>query len=117
MGSLMRVLVEKLRRVKRELRCWSKEVFDNIFDAVKVAEEAVRLQELVVETDPSEGSLVDLQVKQESLRLALNREAAFWRQKNRIRWLKKGDANSRFFHSAMKQQRLWLFIHCIKDGG
>nr|XP_016509861.1 PREDICTED: uncharacterized protein LOC107827279 [Nicotiana tabacum] len=37
------------------------------------------------------------------------------KQKTQLQWFKYGDANSRYFHSLMRERRRKLFIHKIKD--
>ena len=38
----------------------------------------------------------------------------FWSQKSRIKWMAKGDANSSFFHSYVKEKRFKMRVEKIK---
>ena len=49
------------------------------------------------------------------LKLALLREASYSRQKLCIRWMKEGDANTRFFHAQVEKRRVRTCIHRMKD--
>lgn len=43
---------------------------------------------------------------------------SFWRQKSAVKWLQKGGANTKFFHSIVKQRRCHNYIARIKiDAG
>ncbi|XP_071906007.1 uncharacterized protein [Coffea arabica] len=86
-GSPMRVLCSKLIHARRSIQEWNKHMFGNIFDASREAEAAVCRAEARLET---EGSDV----------------AQFWRQKARVKWLRHGDGNSKFFHAVLRQRRV-----------
>ena len=46
----------------------------------------------------------------------MSNEEQFWRQKSRVKWLRLGDQNSRYFHSVVRQRRFRALIHRIRDG-
>ena len=52
---------------------------------------------------------------QAELRRVLTVEEQFWKQKARVKWLRRGDNNSKFFHSAVKQRRYRAAIHRVRD--
>nr|XP_027103110.1 uncharacterized protein LOC113724399 [Coffea arabica] len=113
-GRPMRRFLYKLKAVKAALTVWNKNVFGNVFDALKQAEEEVAQLEAEAAARPSPE--VDLRLVQASsvLKEALLRQAIFWRQKSRLRWLKEGDANSKFFHSYVRQRRVKVRIHRLQ---
>nr|XP_027090405.1 uncharacterized protein LOC113711437 [Coffea arabica] len=109
------VLAAKLRSVKAALRTWSHKVFGNIFDSVKVAEDRALNAKLSYDTDPFEANLVALREAEDQLWRSQGVEHMFWQQKSRIKWLKDGDRNSRYFHSVVAKHRQWSVIHRIKS--
>ncbi|XP_071919963.1 uncharacterized protein [Coffea arabica] len=115
-GRPIKVLLRKLKAVKQALRRWNKEVFRNIFDRVREHEAKVSALECSLEEGPSEEGLYQLVQAQDELKQSLLTEAAFWRQKSCLRWLREGDANSKFFHAQVKQRRARSCIHWVKDG-
>lgn len=44
-------------------------------------------------------------------------EKARKKQASRVKWLKEGDANIRFFHIKMNARRRKNFIHCLQQDG
>ncbi|XP_019182678.1 PREDICTED: uncharacterized protein LOC109177699 [Ipomoea nil] len=101
----MRSLAFKLKQLKLFLRTWNKEVFGNVFDQVRSLESRVVSD---VECKYADSRMAEnrtvLHSLQVELLLALKQEECFWRQKARVKWLKEGDANTRFFHSVVKDR-------------
>nr|XP_027098901.1 uncharacterized protein LOC113718182 [Coffea arabica] len=113
-GAPLRVLCLKLMATRRAIQEWNKHIFGNIFDAVQVAEAAVRRVEIEVEGNTSEVAQGGLYKAQADLSQALFIEEQFWSQKARVRWLHSGDQNSKFFHVVVKQRRVQS-AYRIKD--
>ncbi|VFQ64013.1 unnamed protein product [Cuscuta campestris] len=67
------------------------------------------------EANPNPESLVEFNKSNVELLLLSKRETDFWRQKSCIRWLKEGDASTKFFHNVVKNRRQKLRISSIKD--
>nr|XP_027071629.1 uncharacterized protein LOC113696407 [Coffea arabica] len=114
-GPPLMVLAAKLRSVKMALRAWSREVFGDIFGSVRVAEDMALNAELSYDTDPSEDKLVALQKARAHLRRSQGVEHMFWQQKSRVKWLKDGDRNSRYFHAVVAERHQRSVIHRIKS--
>ncbi|XP_027077095.1 uncharacterized protein [Coffea arabica] len=114
-GPPLKVLAAKLRNVKMALRMWSREVFGDIFEAVKVAEQRALNAEVSYDADPSQPNLVLLHEAQAQLRRSHATENMFWQQKSRIKWLKDGDRNSKYFHSVVVERQSRSLIHRIKS--
>ncbi|XP_027067398.1 uncharacterized protein [Coffea arabica] len=100
----------KLKRLKQALRTWNQDVFDNIFEKVSKAEEEVRLKELQLEVTDSDEARVQWSQAQAALLKHLTDEETFWKQQARVKWLREGDANTRYFHSHLLDKRARLSI-------
>ncbi|XP_071940013.1 uncharacterized protein [Coffea arabica] len=79
------------------------------------AEASVLRAEARVETEASENAQIELHRSQAQLNRALSVEEEFWKQKARVKWLRHGDCNSKFFHATLRQRRMQGQIHRIKD--
>ena len=90
---------------RRAIQVWNKQCFGNVFDAVREAEQAVQRAEEAVDHDDSEAGQVELRKAQAKLRYALSIEEQYWSQKARVKWLRSGDHNSRYFHAVVRQRR------------
>ncbi|XP_071929043.1 uncharacterized protein [Coffea arabica] len=113
-GSPLRVLSSKLLATRRVIQTWNKQHFGNVFDAVRSAEMGVQRAEEAMDQYASEECQVELSKAQAELRHALSIEEQFWSQKARVKWLKHGDRNSRYFHAVVRQRRAQGMIHRIK---
>ncbi|KAJ7969250.1 reverse transcriptase [Quillaja saponaria] len=103
----------KLNRLKKVLCCWNKDVFGNIPDKVKLADELVAQMEVLANRDDvCQEELCGVEAISE---VELDMEEEFWRQKSSIWWLKDGDRCSKFFHASVKAKRSRLAVHRIKD--
>ncbi|CAH9124930.1 unnamed protein product [Cuscuta epithymum] len=111
----MRGLVTKLQTLKKALRTWNKEVFGNIFDDIRKAEEEVQKAEMAYQQQSSEANREDWSYKKSLLLSKYNMERKFWKQKAHIAWLKDGDSNSHYFHSLVKIRRRKQHISSILD--
>ncbi|XP_071933775.1 uncharacterized protein [Coffea arabica] len=112
-GSPLRVLSIKLGKMKNSFKRWSREMFEDIFMASKDAEREVMEAEVAYDNDPIEQLLLKLQKARVKLRNTLAVEEGFSRQKARVRWLKDGDRNSKYFHSLVAERRSRALIHHI----
>ncbi|GAU32122.1 hypothetical protein TSUD_218730 [Trifolium subterraneum] len=115
-GKKAYVLKEKFRMLKECLRKWNREVF-GILD--------LNIEKTVKDLNNIEGLMGDDEMDLElTRREGLNKE--FWRQlhlkesllkqKSRMRWVKEGDSNSRYFHESIKSIRRRNHLVALKDG-
>ena len=105
-------LLEKTKSCKRELSDWNKKTFKN------AAKELSRVKRDLTDLLNQPGGIMDWErvkaLKEEAKQL-WNQEEKFWGQRSRIKWLKWGDKNSRFFHATTVQRRERNRIQRIKD--
>ncbi|XP_071924697.1 uncharacterized protein [Coffea arabica] len=113
-GSPLKVLSEKLRKMKHALRHWSRSSFGDIFLETWSPEQKVAEAEIAHDDNPSEELLLQLQEARAPLRNALRVEEEFWKQKARVKWLADGDRNTVFFHSIVTERRRKSVIHRVR---
>eukprot|EP00253_Pinus_taeda_P017343 PITA_17343 len=114
--SRMHTFQLKLKSLKVQIKRWNKEVFGNILeDKQKLEREMEDIQQKIIlegRTEESvnlEGSILG------RLEERRKQEEILWRQKSRIKWLKEGERNTKFFHQAMIKHRQGNRILSIKN--
>ncbi|VFQ90505.1 unnamed protein product [Cuscuta campestris] len=110
----MRGFSNKLKELKSAIRKWNKDTFGDIFQNLKKAEEEAITAELSYDSNPIESNREAWSQAMANLLLATKKETDFWKQKAQVRWMEKGDSNSKFFHSFVKGRRAKLTISQIK---
>ncbi|GLT98273.1 hypothetical protein SLE2022_157850 [Rubroshorea leprosula] len=97
---------QKLKLLKEFLKGWNKEVFGNMeaqyVQAVKKIEQ-VDLQNEVA--DLEELEIVKRQEGFSEMWDVLRKRELIWKHKSRNRWIREGDANTRFFHNVANGRR------------
>lgn len=104
----------KLKRLKQRLKDWNKEVYGNIHQEVKDAEDEAIKMEAIWDSSPFEANKINFCMAQERLNAKLEIEEMFWKQKANVKRLKDGDKNTKFFHHTVQQRRQKLHIHRIR---
>ncbi|KAF3968805.1 hypothetical protein CMV_007346 [Castanea mollissima] len=115
MGSRAYQLMHKVKRIRKDFIQWNREVF-GILDK-EIQQKMKQLQDLqnniTLVTDIAKERML-----REQIETLLLREEMMWAQKARSDWILKGDRNTRFFQTIVKQRRARSRIHCInKDDG
>ncbi|VFQ92434.1 unnamed protein product [Cuscuta campestris] len=114
----MRGLVLKLKTLKLALKDWNSSHFGNIFLKLKEAEEIASKAQETYELDPSDLNCEGAQLANAQLVQAVNREVSYWKQKENVKWLEKGDTNSKVFQAFVRGKRQRLNInHIISSEG
>lgn len=108
-------IMNSLHALSEELQEWNRSVFSNIFQ---------RKQQLLARIEGVQKNmgfsfhrgLLKLESKlRRELEEVLQEEETFWFQKSRVKWLKNGDRNTRFFHLSTVIRNWCNKITAIKD--
>jgi len=115
-GGGIFVFKEKLKKLKADLKVWNREVFGDVNQASKEIQK--RLDELDSRND-EDGLMESERDERKSLFAKLteskSKQEAILFQKARQNWIKQGDHNTKFFHSAVKWRRARNQLHGIID--
>lgn len=104
-GTADQVLKDKLKKLKQDIKSWSKE------ERLKQLHEKIKLQESILDWDRKAemGGLSNEDIRKReddlfNLAQIENAERMELRQKARIKWSMEGDENSRYFHAMVNQR-------------
>eukprot|EP00253_Pinus_taeda_P003838 PITA_03838 len=108
----------KLKELKGRIKKWNKEEFGNIMEEKqKLEEEMEALQQRIINEGRTEESSQKEGIILGKLEERRKQEEVLWRQKSRIKWLREGERNTRFFQQAMIHHRQRNRIFSIKNEG
>ncbi|KAL3622060.1 hypothetical protein CASFOL_034256 [Castilleja foliolosa] len=94
-GSPPHRLASKIKIVKQDLKVWNRNVFGNCFSKAKDIKQKIEVIQHLEKTDSNSLIEKDLLLELDGW---LNKADIFWRQRAKERWIKDGDANTRYFH-------------------
>ncbi|XP_019430010.1 PREDICTED: uncharacterized protein LOC109337489 [Lupinus angustifolius] len=113
----MFVLSQKLRNLKKDLKFWNINVFENVHLKVKLAKENVdTIQKCSSDFGPNHEFNEQEERTQSELFEALMIEEVFWNEKARINWFAQGDRSTSFFHKVTKIRHATESISMLKNG-
>eukprot|EP00253_Pinus_taeda_P017089 PITA_17089 len=105
----------KPKELKGKIKKWNKEEFGNILEEKQKLEgEMESLQQKIIIEGRTEESVREEGIILGNLEERRKQEEVLWRQKSRIKWLREGERNTKFFHQAMIQHRQRNRILSIK---
>ncbi|XP_042504795.1 uncharacterized protein LOC122081671 [Macadamia integrifolia] len=114
-GDPIYVLSEKLKRVKGLLKVWARDSFPNLNMEL---EQATKILKMIQDSIEESGMSDDLFNKEADAKTALLtascRHEALWAEKEKLRWVKNGDCNSKLFHLFVKLRRARNQISALK---
>jgi hypothetical protein len=115
-GTRMFKLHKKLKYIRKKLKEWNRDIFGNInTEKNDIEEKMKKLQETCLREGYTEDrKKEELQMTQE-WEARCQQEETLWHQKSRIRWLKEGERNTKFFHRTTMARRAHNKILKIKD--
>eukprot|EP00253_Pinus_taeda_P004972 PITA_04972 len=106
----------KLKELKGKIKQWNNEEFGNILEEKQKLEgEMESLQQKIIIEGRTEESIREEGIIPGKLEERQKQEEVLWRQNSRIKWLREGERNNKFFHQAMIQHRQRNRILSIKD--
>lgn len=102
-GRGLFVLKEKLKILKGNLKRWNSEIFGDVNTKKKETVDRINALELKAEVSPLlEEELAERKLLSVEFWRVSKLQESLLSQKSRIRWLREGDENSRFFHGMVK---------------
>ncbi|KAF3785246.1 hypothetical protein EJ110_NYTH28361 [Nymphaea thermarum] len=109
-------IIKKLELVQTMVSPWAKRYGRDFETKINDIKNDILRMQMEVEN----GNLNAIQKEtdhREQLNHILLMEDIYWRQKSRIKWLKDGDANTKFFHESVKSRRRRNKINVITVDG
>jgi len=107
---------QKLRFLKCHLKRWNRETFGNIFkEQQKLTQDLEILHQKIISEGHTEATLEQERLIHSQLENRRKQEEIYWRQKSRVRWLKEGERNTKFFHRTTVQWRMHNNIPFIQN--
>lgn len=105
-------ITEKTSRVSRDLELWNKSTFKRAdLQIKKLKKKLLKLENSAV----SDNRLVELRDRRNQIDRLWEQEELFWKARSRLKWLKGGDRNTKYFHATTIQRRACNRVSRIKD--
>ncbi|KAF8023889.1 hypothetical protein BT93_F1165 [Corymbia citriodora subsp. variegata] len=115
-GSPMFKLYGRLKLLKGRFKILNREAFSDITMRASEAKQALSTSQEALLQDPFNRELVDLEhLHIKNYYNLRSQEELLFKQKSRIRWLKEGDQNTKFFHQSVTHRHLRNRIISVRD--
>ncbi|KAF7826560.1 reverse transcriptase [Senna tora] len=105
------ILSQKIAEVSAKLQVWEKNTFK------RADKEIIRLRKTLsdlLNDDDFEGRMDQVRCVKRKLADLKKQEEKFWESRSRVKWLRSGDKNTRFFHAVTMQRRNINRISCLQ---
>lgn len=110
-------IAEKFKVVKSRLKKWNSDVFGQIDANITSLEEKIQLFDNIANRRMlCQEELDDRRLAQLDLWQWMKRKESYWAQNSRIKWLKEGDKNTKFFHTVATIRQRKKNLEHIKVG-
>ncbi|KAF7146318.1 hypothetical protein RHSIM_Rhsim04G0150700 [Rhododendron simsii] len=114
-GSKMYTVCKKLRGCKEKLKQWSFKKFGNLRLKIVVTKDQLAEVQKQIESGFNEDYVALEKILVRKLEDLWQKDSMYWHQRSRIKWLRMGDKNSRFFHLSTIQRRQRNQVMRLKD--
>ncbi|XP_020694666.1 uncharacterized protein LOC110108379 [Dendrobium catenatum] len=116
-GNADTILNNKFRRSLKALFFWNKAKHKSLTELkISLKKDILELQEEESSTGGISDQKIDLlRSRVRDLNATLGRLCTWWKQRSKMRWLKDGDSNSKFFHASATVRRNINWINHIKN--
>ncbi|CAL1388085.1 unnamed protein product [Linum trigynum] len=109
-GTPMFRLWERLKKLRHLLYDWSRAGTTNSLRNIKTLQAEI---DRIKSTHPVDWDMV--KTLESELSHQWEAEEIYWQQKSRVRWLKKGDQNSAYFHTVTRVRRKNNFVAGLQN--
>ncbi|RVW33010.1 hypothetical protein CK203_107561 [Vitis vinifera] len=108
--------MRRLQFVKANLKEWNKVSFGELNERKKnILNDLANFDAIEQVGGLTSELLVQRTLKKRELEELILREEIHWRQKGRVKWVKEGDCNSKFFHKVANGRRNRKFIKVLEN--
>lgn len=114
-GSILFTLGQRLKKAKECCKKINREGFGNIQQRTKTALEDLERIQAALLSAPSEALAVEESAARDIWSFFASAQESFFKLKSRIRWLREGDSNTRFFHRVVLANQSWNAIRYLRD--
>ncbi|RVW96808.1 Transposon TX1 uncharacterized 149 kDa protein [Vitis vinifera] len=106
--------MRKLKFVKLKLKEWNIMTFGDLKERKKlILTDLSRIDLIEQEGNLNPDLVLERTLRRKELEDVLLKEEVQWRQKSRVKWIKEGDCNSKFFHRVATGRRSRKFIKSL----
>ncbi|WKA09802.1 hypothetical protein VitviT2T_027421 [Vitis vinifera] len=106
--------MRKLKFIKSKLKEWNIVVFGDLRERKKhILTDLGRIDRIEQEGNLNLDLVSERTLRRKGLEDLLLKEEVQWRQKSRVKWIKEGDCNSKFFHRVATGRRSRKFIKSL----